>query len=89
MKHLLIILISILLSSFLVSCEEKIGKGRFTTPDGSKYVGEFKDGERNGQGTGILPDGTKFVGEHKDDRPWNGTIYDKNGNIDVKYVNGK
>jgi len=28
------------------------------------------------------------VGEFKDDEPWNGTEYDKNGNIIGKYVNG-
>jgi len=42
MKHLLILL-SILLSSFLVSCEKKIGQGTITSPDGDKYVGEWKD----------------------------------------------
>ena len=36
-----------------------------------------------------FPDGTKYVGEWKDGHRWNGTIYDKNGNIYEKYVNGK
>ena len=35
-----------------------------------------------------FPDGKKYVGEYKDDKRWNGTQYDKNGNIDYKYVNG-
>ena len=45
MKHLLIILISILLlSSFLVSCEKK-EQVNLTFPNGDKYVGENKDGD--------------------------------------------
>lgn len=36
-----------------------------TYPDGRKYIGEFKDGERTGQGTLIMPDGKKLVGEFK------------------------
>ena len=75
MKHFLIILISfLLLSPFLTSCE--------------KYVGEYKDGKRNGQGTQTWLDGRKYVGEYKDGKTWNGTGYDKNGNIQVKFVNG-
>jgi len=33
-------------------------------------------------------DGDKYVGEYKDEKPWNGTYYDKDGNIKGKYVNG-
>ena len=35
-----------------------------------------------------FPDGTKYVGEWKDGKTWNGTEYDKNGNIIGKWVNG-
>ena len=42
MKHLLLISIMIF-SSHLVSCE-KNGPGTETYEDGSKYVGEYKDG---------------------------------------------
>ena len=49
----------------------------------------MKDGKRNGQGTLTWSDGKKYVGEWKDDKPWNGTQYDKSGNIDYKYVNGQ
>ena len=35
------------------------------------------------------PDGTKYVWEWKDGTPWNGTIYYKDGNIKIKYVNGE
>jgi len=31
--------------------------GTETNPDGSKYVGEYKKGEKHGQGTLILADG--------------------------------
>ena len=34
--------------------------------DGQKYVGEWKDDEKNGQGTNTWPDGEKYVGEYKD-----------------------
>jgi len=44
----------------------KNGQVTFTSPDGRKYVGEFKDGIPNGQGTNIFPDGRKYVGEFKD-----------------------
>ena len=60
MKNLLIIFSLLLLSSFLTSC---------TQPNGTKYVGEYKDGKRHGQGTFTHTDGGKFVGEWKDDKP--------------------
>ena len=31
----------------------------------------------------------KYVGEYKDDKEWNGNEYNKVGNINWKYVNGK
>jgi len=36
-----------------------------------------------------FPDGKKYVGEYKDDKRWNGTEYDKDGNIIYRWVNGK
>jgi len=62
-KHLLIILSFLLLSSFLTSCEGKNDPGTETYEDGSSYVGVFKDGERNGQGTYTYSDGDKYEGE--------------------------
>ena len=56
MKHLLI-----LLSFLLLGCVKN--QGTETYPDGSKYVGEFKDGKKDGQGTYTFPNGTKYVGE--------------------------
>ena len=104
MKHLLILISFLLLSSFLISCEMVLlpketyvgerenrryhGQGTLTFRDGDKYVGEFKDGKRTGQGTYTWSDGRKYVGEFKDGRDWNTTEYDKNRNITGKYVNG-
>ena len=65
------------------------GQGTYIWFDGTKYVGEWKDGKQNGQGTKTWSDGTKYVGEWKDDKLWNGTRYNKDGNIEVKFVNGK
>ena len=64
------------------------GQGIFTFPDGRKYVGEFKDGEYHGQGTLTLPDGRKYVGGWRDNKPWNGTRYDKHGNVVGTIKNG-
>jgi len=65
------------------------GQGTFTKKNGKKYVGEWKDGRKDGQGTDIFPDGSKGIGEFREGRPWNITHRDKNGNIIVKFVNGK
>ena len=60
-------------------------KGKY---EGFKYVGEWKDGTQQGQGTGSLPDGSNYVGEWKDGERWNGTLYDKEGKIIGKFLNG-
>jgi len=36
-----------------------------TSPDGSKYVGEWKDGNFHGQGTMTYSDAKKLVGQFK------------------------
>ena len=41
------------------------GQGTHTYPDGSKYVGEFRDGKRHGQGTYTFQEGDTYVGEWK------------------------
>ena len=64
------------------------GQGTLTFRDGDKYVGEWKEGKYHGQGTYTYPDGRKYVGEYKDGKKWNGTQYDKNGNILRNWVNG-
>ena len=64
------------------------GQGALTSSDGSKYVGEYKDGSWNAQGTYTWSDGDKEVGEWKKNKLWNGTMYDKDGNIIKRVVNG-
>ena len=64
------------------------GKGTWTLPGGVKYEGEWKDGEKHGQGTYTFPNGTKYVGEFKKGRKWNVIIYDKDGNIKYRIVDG-
>ena len=64
------------------------GLGFLIYPSGDKYVGEWKDSLPNGQGTMTWSDGEKYVGEWKDGIPWNGTDYDKDGNIEGEVVNG-
>mgnify|MGYP000021998226 CR=1 FL=1 len=58
-------------------------------PKGQKYIGEFYKGEFHGQGTVTLSDGKKYVGEWKKGKPWNTRLYDKDGNITKKVVNGE
>ena len=65
------------------------GQGTLSLTDGTKYVGEFKNNEQHGQGTYTYSFGEVFEGEFKDNEEWNGTHYDKYGNIKWKKVNGK
>ena len=63
-------------------CEN--GQGTYTYANGSKYVGEYKDGEKHGQGTKTLADGSKYVGEWRGNKMYGqGTVIFYNGN---KYV---
>ena len=64
------------------------GQGTSTTSDGTKYVGEYKDGKCHGQGTETTSDGRKYVGEYKDHESWNGTVYDKDGNVTGTWSEG-
>ena len=64
------------------------GQGVQTFSDGRKYVGEWKDGMRDGQGTFTFPDGYRFSGEWKKDVRWNGTVFDINGEIVGKILEG-
>jgi hypothetical protein len=82
MKHLLILISFLLLSSLLTSCEKKeetlyrwknpsgdgyIWKGFGDKDIHQKYQGQVKDGKPNGQGTNTYPlTGVKYVGEFKD-----------------------
>jgi len=54
-----------------------------------KYVGEIENKVPNGQGTLTFSDRWKFIGEWKNGKIWNGTGYNKYGNIVRKIMNGK
>ena len=56
------------------------GYGTYVMDDGSKYVGEHKNGLGNGQGTTAYANGDKHVGEYKNDlRDGQGTYTYANG----------
>jgi hypothetical protein len=38
-----------------------VGEGEYTFPDGSKYIGEFKNGMFHGKGKMVLPTGTYYA----------------------------
>ena len=54
-----------------------------------KYVGKIENWKPNGHGTHTYSIGKKYVGEWKGGGPWIGKLYDKDGNIIGKWVNGK
>ena len=68
---------------------KRTGQGTMTYSDGGKYEGKWKDGKQHGQGTFTFTDGRKWAGEFRENKPWNITTYDKDGNINMKWVNGK
>jgi hypothetical protein len=104
MKHILIILTLILLSSDLFGQSDDNDKNiRYNITSGllwkniskgkiqSKnvgYVGSYKSGVPHGKGTMTYYDGRKIVGEFKR-YAWNSTFYDKDGKILGKFVKGK
>ena len=66
------------------------GVGTLVYPDGNKYIGEFMNGLFHGQGIyTIASDGYSYVGEYRIGSLWNGTMKEKDGNIDYKVVNWK
>ena len=99
MKHLLIILSILLLSSPVIG-EETGVLYQYETSSGlvwksagseklqSKYEGQVENGIPNGQGTFTSSDGSKYVGEYKKGRKWNVITYDKDGNIKYRIVDG-
>ena len=102
MKHLLILLISILLLSSPLFGDNHKGETLYgwgnTLPYvwkgfGDKethlvYKGDVENGKPNGQGTHTYSNGKKYVGEWKGGGPWIGKLYDKDGDIIGKWVNG-
>ena len=76
MKHLLIILLSMLLSSPVIGDNDKgetlyawgeyipfVWKGFGDKETHPKYTGDVKNGKPDGQGTETFPDGSKYIGE--------------------------
>ena len=68
---------------------KRTGQGTMTYSDGGKYEGNWKDGKQHGQGTFTYTDGRKWAGEFRGNKPWNLSLFDKKGNIKMKWVNGK
>ena len=70
------------------------GSGTYhATSDGATFVGISKNGKRH-EGIFTYNDGDKYIGDWKTNEDgnhkfWNGTRYDKEGNIIAKFVNGK
>ena len=52
-------------------------------------MGEIENRKPHGQGTHTYSNGKKYVGEWKGGGPWIGKLYDKDGDIIGKWVNGK
>ena len=101
MKHLLIIILSILLLSSPVIGDNHKGETLYGwgehpeivwIPDKEthpKYEGDVENGVPNGLGVLISTNGWKYFGSWKDGEIWNGTEYDKYGNIIYRWVEGK
>ena len=68
---------------------KRTGQGTMTYSDGGKYEGKWKDGKQHGQGTFTFINGRKWAGEFRGNKPWNVSLFDKKGNINKKWVNGK
>lgn len=62
---------------------KKEGKGRYTFRDGSKYEGDFVQGERNGHGVHYKITGSRFEGSFEKGKPIQGIKYYKNGSVKV------
>ncbi|MCU0847137.1 MAG: hypothetical protein MUD12_04550 [Spirochaetes bacterium] len=67
------------------------GQGSFTTIDGSKFIGQWKNGKPNGQMTYTNTVGDKYIGQYKDGvRNGKGTFIDHYGDSYVgQWKDGK
>jgi len=45
------------------------GQGTLTSPDGFKYVGDWKNGKPHGEGIMTFPEGEQYAGEFKEGEP--------------------
>ena len=57
------------------------GQGIATLINGETYEGDFEKNKKHGYGTYTYLNNDVYIGEWKDDNPWNGTRYDKDGNV--------
>jgi len=102
MKHLLILLISILLLSSPVIGQETGVLYRWETSSEvyqwktfgdfdfhTKYKGEIKNGKPNGFGIMYFINGNKTVGEWKNGKEWNTKHHKKDGTLIGRSVNGE
>ena len=102
MKHLLIIILSILLLSSPVIGDEPVVLYQFETSTGlvwktfgdgkvqPKYTGEIKNGEMDGLGVLIYPyDDKSILGEWKNGKEWNTKHNKKDGTLIGKFENGE
>lgn len=66
-------------------------KSKYTYPDGSKYIGEFKDGKRHGKGVLIRPNGVRYIGKWQNNKPHGrGTVTAPDGRKRIgEWENGK
>ena len=67
---LLLLLPLVFCSTVFAACIEGScvnGQGTYIMVNGTKYVGEWKEGKLQGQGTLTYVNGTNYVGECKDD----------------------
>jgi len=69
--------------------EEWEGVESSVNKDYGKYEGGIKDGKRDGIGTYTWSDGSKYAGSWLEGKMWNGTEYDRDGNITGKVVNNQ
>lgn len=53
--------------------------GAYISPDGNKYVGEWRDDKMNGEGTRTSSNGDKYVGEWRDSKNVLATVTDVKG----------
>ena len=102
MKHILIILTILLLSSPVIGDNHKseilygwgntlpyVWKGFGDKETNPKYEGDVENGVPNGLGVLISTNGWKYFWSWKNGEIWNGTEYDNYGNIIYRWVNGK
>lgn len=65
------------------------GTYNMTIPDGTSYVGEWKDGKYHGRGTMTYPlRGMRYVGEFKEGKKWKGIETNKDGLVTTTYADG-